>query len=118
MRAWLTPPRPAAERALEQLNYTKINDKPIRLMWSHRDPNTRKNNAANIFIKARARARMRLHTSRTAQAPAAPQPACAPRGGPAHPAPPRIRASPGRKRPALRSPRTHPLTLAFLPARF
>jgi hypothetical protein len=53
MRAWLTPPPPAAERALEQLNYTKINDKPIRLMWSHRDPNTRKNNAANIFIKAR-----------------------------------------------------------------
>jgi hypothetical protein len=30
-----------------------MNDKPIRLMWSHRDPNTRKNNAANIFIKAR-----------------------------------------------------------------
>ena len=48
----LPPPR-AAERALEQLNYTKINDKPIRLMWSHRDPNTRKNNAANIFIKVR-----------------------------------------------------------------
>jgi len=40
---------------MEQLNYTRINDKPIRLMWSHRDPNTRKNNAANIFIKARPR---------------------------------------------------------------
>ena len=50
----------AAERALEQLNYTKINDKPIRLMWSHRDPNTRKNNAANIFIKARRAARAAL----------------------------------------------------------
>jgi hypothetical protein len=50
---FLSPPA-AAERALEQLNYTKINEKPIRLMWSHRDPNTRKNNAANIFIKVRA----------------------------------------------------------------
>lgn len=36
---------------MEQLNYTKLNDKPIRLMWSHRDPNTRKNPGGNIFIK-------------------------------------------------------------------
>jgi len=45
------PTRPAAERALQELNYSKINDKPIRVMWSHRDPNARKNMAANIFIK-------------------------------------------------------------------
>lgn len=41
----------AAERALEQLNYTKFNDKAIRIMWSHRDPNMRKTGQNNIFIK-------------------------------------------------------------------
>jgi len=41
----------AAERALEQLNYTRVNDKPIRIMWSHRDPAARRNNLGNIFIK-------------------------------------------------------------------
>ena len=47
------PPTHAAERALQELNYSKINDKPIRLMWSLRDPNARKTTAANIFIKVR-----------------------------------------------------------------
>eukprot|EP00218_Dolichomastix_sp_CCMP3274_P010567 CAMPEP_0170144406 /NCGR_PEP_ID=MMETSP0033_2-20121228/13456_1 /TAXON_ID=195969 /ORGANISM="Dolichomastix tenuilepis, Strain CCMP3274" /LENGTH=636 /DNA_ID=CAMNT_0010380903 /DNA_START=92 /DNA_END=2002 /DNA_ORIENTATION=+ len=41
----------AAERALEQLNYTRINNKAIRIMWSHRDPAARKSGAGNIFIK-------------------------------------------------------------------
>jgi len=41
----------AADRALETLNYTQINGKPIRIMWSHRDPATRKGGVGNLFIK-------------------------------------------------------------------
>jgi len=41
----------AAERALESLNYTPLNGKPIRIMWSHRDPAARKSGMGNIFIK-------------------------------------------------------------------
>mmetsp|Transcript_27174 Transcript_27174/g.32971 ORF Transcript_27174/g.32971 Transcript_27174/m.32971 type:complete len:677 (-) Transcript_27174:332-2362(-) len=41
----------AAERALETLNYQQINGKPIRIMWSHRDPAQRKSGVGNIFIK-------------------------------------------------------------------
>lgn len=41
----------AAERALEALNYTEVNGKPIRIMWSHRDPQFRKSGVGNIFIK-------------------------------------------------------------------
>eukprot|EP00993_Chasmostoma_nieuportense_P001481 NODE_235_length_2623_cov_44.191106_g220_i0.p1 GENE.NODE_235_length_2623_cov_44.191106_g220_i0~~NODE_235_length_2623_cov_44.191106_g220_i0.p1 ORF type:complete len:618 (-),score=114.61 NODE_235_length_2623_cov_44.191106_g220_i0:671-2524(-) len=40
-----------AERALETLNYHQINGKPIRIMWSHRDPSLRKSGAGNVFIK-------------------------------------------------------------------
>lgn len=41
----------AAERALDTLNYQQINNKPIRIMWSHRDPAQRKSGVGNIFIK-------------------------------------------------------------------
>lgn len=41
----------AAERALENLNYTVLNGKPLRIMWSHRDPSYRKSGVGNIFIK-------------------------------------------------------------------
>ncbi|XP_058081705.1 polyadenylate-binding protein 8-like isoform X3 [Magnolia sinica] len=41
----------AAARALEMLNFTPLNGKPIRIMYSHRDPSIRKSGAANIFIK-------------------------------------------------------------------
>lgn len=41
----------AAERALDALNYTEVNGKPIRIMWSHRDPQIRKSSVGNIFIK-------------------------------------------------------------------
>jgi polyadenylate-binding protein len=41
----------AAERALDNLNYTLLNGKPMRIMWSLRDPATRKSGVGNIFIK-------------------------------------------------------------------
>lgn len=40
-----------AARALEVLNFTALNGKPIRVMYSHRDPSVRKSGAGNIFIK-------------------------------------------------------------------
>lgn len=40
-----------AERALETLNYAPLNGKPMRLMWSHRDPASRRSGVGNIFIK-------------------------------------------------------------------
>jgi len=40
-----------AARALDLLNFTPLNTKPIRIMYSHRDPSIRKSGAGNIFIK-------------------------------------------------------------------
>jgi len=40
-----------AERALDLLNYKEIKGKPCRIMWSQRDPNLRRTNVGNIFIK-------------------------------------------------------------------
>ncbi|VDP88956.1 unnamed protein product [Echinostoma caproni] len=40
-----------AERALEDLNYESLMGRPIRLMWSQRDPSLRKSGRGNIFIK-------------------------------------------------------------------
>ncbi|KAJ6822550.1 polyadenylate-binding protein 8-like [Iris pallida] len=40
-----------ATRALDMLNYTPFNGKPIRIMYSNHDPSTRRSGAANIFIK-------------------------------------------------------------------
>ncbi|KOM48992.1 hypothetical protein LR48_Vigan07g269600 [Vigna angularis] len=40
-----------AARALDVLNFTPLNSKSIRIMYSHRDPSIRKSGTANIFIK-------------------------------------------------------------------
>ncbi|KAJ9186764.1 hypothetical protein P3X46_002301 [Hevea brasiliensis] len=40
-----------AARALDVLNFTPLNNKPIRIMYSHRDPSLRKSGTGNIFIK-------------------------------------------------------------------
>ncbi|KAK9290958.1 hypothetical protein L1049_009138 [Liquidambar formosana] len=40
-----------AARALDVLNFTPLNGKSIKIMYSHRDPNIRKSGTANIFIK-------------------------------------------------------------------
>mgnify|MGYP002062122163 CR=1 FL=1 len=40
-----------AERALDTMNFDVLNGKPIRIMWSQRDPATRRSGAGNIFIK-------------------------------------------------------------------
>ncbi|CAL9223001.1 unnamed protein product [Arabidopsis halleri] len=45
-----TSPQDAA-RAIQELNYIPLNGKPVRVMYSHRDPSVRRSGAGNIFIK-------------------------------------------------------------------
>ncbi|KAF2291078.1 hypothetical protein GH714_019653 [Hevea brasiliensis] len=40
-----------AANAMEALNFTPLNGKTIRIMFSHRDPSIRKSGYANVFIK-------------------------------------------------------------------
>jgi len=40
-----------AERALDTLNYSQIKGRSCRVMWSQRDPATRKMGSGNIFVK-------------------------------------------------------------------
>nr|VDD48069.1 unnamed protein product [Brassica oleracea] len=42
---------PDAARAIQELNYIPLYGKPIRVMYSHRDPSVRRSGAGNIFIK-------------------------------------------------------------------
>ncbi|XP_041112859.1 embryonic polyadenylate-binding protein A-like [Polyodon spathula] len=50
--AYINFQQPAdAECALDTMNYEVIKDRPIRIMWSQRDPGLRKSGVGNIFIK-------------------------------------------------------------------
>lgn len=40
-----------AERALDTMNFDSLHGKPMRIMWSQRDPAARRSGAGNIFIK-------------------------------------------------------------------
>nr|XP_027200431.1 polyadenylate-binding protein 1-like 2 [Dermatophagoides pteronyssinus] len=40
-----------AEKAMELLNFTEINGRPCRIMWSQRDPSLRRNNALNLVVR-------------------------------------------------------------------
>ncbi|XP_068607802.1 polyadenylate-binding protein 4 [Brachionichthys hirsutus] len=40
-----------AERALDTMNFDVVKGKPIRIMWSQRDPSLRKSGVGNVFIK-------------------------------------------------------------------
>ncbi|NXI36477.1 EPAB protein, partial [Galbula dea] len=40
-----------AERALDTMNFDVIKGRPIRIMWSQRDPGLRKSGVGNVFIK-------------------------------------------------------------------
>lgn len=55
---WLMLP---AERALDQLNYSLIKNKPCRIMVSQRDPALRKTGRGNVFLKNLVR--LTLHHS-------------------------------------------------------
>ncbi|KAK1264455.1 putative polyadenylate-binding protein [Acorus gramineus] len=41
----------SASKALRSLNHTPINGKPMRIMWSQRDPYLRKAGIGNLFVK-------------------------------------------------------------------
>lgn len=40
-----------AERALDTMNFDLVKGRPIRIMWSQRDPTLRKSGIGNVFIK-------------------------------------------------------------------
>lgn len=40
-----------AERALDTMNFDLVKSRPIRIMWSQRDPSLRKSGVGNVFIK-------------------------------------------------------------------
>ncbi|NXJ16675.1 EPAB protein, partial [Odontophorus gujanensis] len=50
--AYINFQQPAdAERALDTMNFEVIKGRPVRIMWSQRDPGLRKSGIGNVFIK-------------------------------------------------------------------
>ncbi|XP_063696170.1 polyadenylate-binding protein 4-like isoform X2 [Culicoides brevitarsis] len=50
--AYINFQQPAdAERALDTMNFDTMKGRPIRIMWSQRDPSLRKSGVGNVFIK-------------------------------------------------------------------
>ncbi|OXB54962.1 hypothetical protein ASZ78_006126 [Callipepla squamata] len=50
--AYINFQQPAdAERALDTMNFEVIKGRPVRIMWSQRDPGLRKSGVGNVFIK-------------------------------------------------------------------
>ncbi|CAG9761834.1 unnamed protein product [Ceutorhynchus assimilis] len=50
--AYINFQQPAdAERALDTMNFDLMKGRPIRIMWSQRDPSLRKSGVGNVFIK-------------------------------------------------------------------
>lgn len=45
------PSSDVASAAMGTLNYSEIRGKKCRMMWSQRDPNTRRNGVGNLFVK-------------------------------------------------------------------
>ena len=41
----------SAERALDTLNFDVLRGRPMRIMWSQRDPSLRKSGVGNVFVK-------------------------------------------------------------------
>lgn len=40
-----------AATAMRELNYTKLRDRPLRIMWVQRDPSLRRSASGNVFVK-------------------------------------------------------------------
>ena len=40
-----------ADTAMKELSFTPLNNKPIRIMYSNRDPSARRSGSGNVFIK-------------------------------------------------------------------
>lgn len=40
-----------AANAMRELNYTRLRDRPLRIMWVQRDPSVRRSATGNVFVK-------------------------------------------------------------------